>query len=207
MKFLEEAESPLLTMNRERFFYSLPLMSLGDREEVQLAYHIAKDAHRKQLRDGGERYFEHARGVALILIERGVRPATAFIKALLHDALEDSFVPIAMYIQCFGIELYRSLDTLSKLIPVFDPITGKLRGRLKKPIAEYFAALAIASVEDRLVKLADRLHNLRSMGSWPIERQRKYVRETVEWLLPIADATDPWFAQQLRTEIAKVPMD
>lgn len=185
-------------MNRTLFFKALHGMAQSDLEDVHDAYQIAKDAHRTQKnRDDGDRYFEHPREVAHILIELNYRSASIVIKALLHDAIEDTYMPRRQIINNFGREKHESLMRLSKYIPVFDAVTGKIQHRYKKDTAEYFKELSEGPVEDQLVKIADRLHNLRSCLVWPLKRRQKYVKETRRFILPMAIKHDMRLAHLL----------
>lgn len=191
-------------MNRRLFFDCLAGLPAGDLLEIQGAYWLAKNAHRPQEpRDTGERVFEHPRAVATILIERGHRSKGSIIKALLHDVVEDTNTPPHVIVRVCGHEIWTSLLVLAKYVPVFDPVTGQILGRYRKTPEEYFGELAKADVEDRRVKLADRTHNMSTMSSWEKERRVGYAVETKEYLLPIADATDPWFAEQLHAAVKR----
>ena len=192
-------------MNRREFFGRLSGMNAGDLVQVQDAYWLAKNAHREQMRDNGVRYFEHPRDVALMLIDRGFRERSVIIKALLHDVVEDTNTSPSTIVNMFGHDMWRSLFLLSKMIPVFDPITGQICGRYRKPDAVYYAELSAAPHEDRLVKCGDRLCNLRDMQKgWPKERQVKNAKETVEEVIPIAQMTDPWFHDAIKAEVDRI---
>ena len=191
-------------MNRMKFFERIASLSVGDLLEIQDAYWLAKNAHRPQApRDTGERVFEHPRSVAWILIERDYLWKSILVKGFCHDIVEDTNTPTNIIVRICGYETWKSLVTLSKSVPVFNPVTGQLMGRYRKPLEVYFAELKQAVVEDRLVKLADRLHNMSTMDAWTKEHRMAYATETKEWLLPIADATDSWFAERLREMVAK----
>jgi len=192
-------------IDREQFFERLGNLPHGDLRAVMLAYWLSKDAHRVQTRDDGGRYFEHPRAVALLLIEHGYRSGTVIVQALLHDVVEDTFVPPEAIVSLFGKEAWRGLFLLSKRVPTFDPVTGKLIGRTKKSDDEYYDDISSAEVGTRLVKCADRRHNLRTMsGSWARDRQIKYAAEARDRILPIAEKTDKRFASALQDTIADV---
>lgn len=192
-------------MNREVFFGLLRDLPPGDLLEIQRAYWLAKEAHRTQLRDGGERYFTHPRGVAVGLITRGHLSKKEIILALLHDVVEDTYTPSDAIVCLFGQEVWKNLVLLSKYIPVFDPVTGTVIGRFEKNEDDYYKALAEAPYEVRLVKCSDRLYNLLSMREgWPIERQRRYATKTIRTMVPIAKETDAWFAAEIESICKKV---
>ncbi len=179
-------------------------MVSGDLKQVQNAYWLAKNAHRMQVRDDGVRYFEHPRAVATLLIEHGYNDVGIVTRALLHDVVEDTNTPSEVIVDMFGHGIWASLFVLSKVIPVFDPVTGQIFGRFKKSTEEYYAALAGANKEDRLVKCADRLHNLRSMSAWTLDRRERYLHETRKYLLPIALNDDLWLYGELEKEAREV---
>ncbi len=192
-------------MNRKNFFDLLKnRMGVGELNYIQIAYWLAKEAHRLQRRDTGERYFEHCRQVALILVkEKGIFDYRVIVSALLHDVLEDSFVPPEVLLAIFGAEIYEWLQFLSKSVPVRDLVHGKISLRAKKSTDEYFAGIRNGPHPLRMVKLADRIHNFRSFGCWRRARKKKYVTETKKYLLPIALETDAGFAAEIRKFIHK----
>ena len=186
-------------MNREAFFARIAMLPTGDLADIQQAYWLAKSAHRVQApRDGGGRYFDHPREVALTLIDRCHMSKSIIIKGLLHDCIEDTFTLLQAYLSLFGQDVYGSLLRLSKYVPVFHTVNGSLIGRYKKDEGEYYEALASGPLEDRLVKCADRRHNLMTMGEgWSAEKQRNYGKNTRKYILPFARETDAWFADEL----------
>ncbi|MDO8504706.1 MAG: HD domain-containing protein [Candidatus Liptonbacteria bacterium] len=177
-------------MNRDKFFGLILNKSEKELREIIIAYWFSKNVHRVQSRDTGERYFEHPRRAALTLLRMGFDSTEEIITGLLHDALEDTFAPKEVYPALFGGKIYKNLQTLSKSLPVFDGKTGKLIKRRKKDIGKYYAGILNGSPAVRRVKCADRIDNLKSFGVWPTERKAKYVKETIEFILPIARRTD-----------------
>lgn len=190
-------------MNRTKFFGLLRGLPHGDLVQIQTAYWLTKNAHRLQApRDNGDRYFEHPREVAISLIQRGYRDKDLISTALLHDVLEDSNTPPQVIVDLFPNVIWERLYILSKYVPIFDPITGQIYDRVKKPTDVYFAAIASADEKTQLVKVADRLHNLSSMESWTPERRQRYFEETKQHILPIAEKVDPWFFKKISEAIA-----
>ncbi len=173
-------------MNRNEFFSLVsdrPTVELG---RIQLAYWLAKNAHRPFKRDNGDRYFEHPRAVAVSLIKHGFGETDYIVTGLLHDVVEDTNTPWSVIVDLFGPEIWRSLETLSRYMPVFDPVTGQTINRHKKIIEEYYGELAKASAMVRTVKCADRLNNLETCGVWDDERRDRYITETRQFIFPIA---------------------
>ncbi|MEY4731225.1 MAG: bifunctional (p)ppGpp synthase/hydrolase SpoT [Candidatus Parcubacteria bacterium] len=190
-------------MNRAKFFGLLRGLPSGDLTQIQVAYWLAKNAHRPQTpRDNGDRYFEHPRRVAITLIERGARDKDTITTALLHDVVEDTNTPLTVIVDLFPNVIWERLYILSKYVPIFDPLTGQIHDRTKKPTEKYFEAIAGAEEAVRLVKLADRLDNIRDMATWNGERRQRYVTETTQYILPIAEKTDPWFLREINAAIA-----
>ena len=190
-------------MDRRSFFALLRGLPHSDLAQIQDAYWLAKNAHRHQAsRDDGGRYFDHPRQVAVILINKGHRDKDLVTTALLHDVVEDTNTPLTVIVNVFPDIIWEWLYILSKSVPFFDPITGQLHDRTKKPLDAYYGVLAEAETPPKLVKLADRLHNLGTMGVWAPERQAAYVAESRKYLLPIAERTDPWFAEAIAKAIA-----
>lgn len=160
---------------------------------VMRAYWLAKEVHRQQKRDTGERYFEHCRRVA-----KDSGETKEFIVSLLHDCVEDGFAPQDIVAILFGEEISDAVNVLSKLIPVFDSHTGRIIRREKKGLNKYWESLMAASIWIRRIKCRDRLDNLRSMHIWTPARKEKYIRETEEYVLPLAEATDAHILQELK---------
>ena len=173
-------------MNRAEFFYLVSDRPTTDLARIQLAYWLAKNAHRPFKRDNGERYFEHPRNVAASLIAHGFKQTEFVVAGLLHDVVEDTNTPCVVIVDLFGAEMWRLLEVLSRYMPLFDPVTGQIFQRYKKPLEEYYAAIAKASDFVKIVKCADRLNNLSTCGCWDAERRGRYVNETKQYVLPLA---------------------
>ena len=188
---------------RKSFFEKIRDLPAGDLLDIRDAYGFIELAHRRQFRDGGEPYIPHCAAVASLLFDRGYRDKDIIIVALGHDVVEDTDSPTSAVIAYCGHDNWKAIDLLSKNQPIFSPFTGQLLGRRNKSKREYFGELACGPKKVRLVKPADRVHNMRTMDIWPKERRVAYAQETQEWILPIADATDAWFAEQLRELVKK----
>ncbi|KKU50741.1 MAG: hypothetical protein A3H69_00260 [Candidatus Sungbacteria bacterium RIFCSPLOWO2_02_FULL_47_9] len=164
---------------------------------------VCKRGHRSQRRDGGERYFEHCRRVTLILLETDSPNAPQIISALLHDCVEDCFIPRDIIRDLFGDGVASAVEVLSKKTPCYDKSNGSIAEKKKKSTDEYFGALRASPEWVRTVKLADRLDNLRTMHVWSKERKQKYVVETLQYIIPIADETHAALAILLKNECEK----
>ncbi|MBQ9081867.1 MAG: bifunctional (p)ppGpp synthetase/guanosine-3',5'-bis(diphosphate) 3'-pyrophosphohydrolase [Clostridia bacterium] len=145
------------------------------------AYNFAKDAHEGQKRASGEPYFIHPCAVAEILLDLGLDSATV-TAALLHDIIEDTPVTPEGLQKEFGEEVATLVSGVTKL----DKIVFKSH---EEEEAENFRKIFLAMAKDILViiiKLADRLHNMRSLNFLSEERQKRMARETLEIFCPIA---------------------
>ncbi|MGG5808146.1 RelA/SpoT family protein [Falsiroseomonas sp. CW058] len=155
----------------------------ADGAAIERAYAAAAAAHAGQLRDNGDPYITHPVAVARILAEYRLDSAS-IVTALLHDVAEDTKVGLADIERRFGKEVARLVDGVTKLTRL------ELQSERTKQ-AENFRKLVLAMSEDirvLLVKLADRLHNMRTLHFVPQEaRRRKTARETMDIFAPLAE--------------------
>lgn len=186
-------------MNRAEFFAAVRGALLGEEiAPIVHAYWLAKQVHRNQRRDEGERYFDHCRSVAQILLDYPPASADEVIVALLHDCVEDGFIPEGLLKKMFGKKVADGVDILSKCSVMFDEATGRVIKK-KKPLDRYFLYIAHADRMVCRVKCADRIHNLSTMdgAAWPDERRTRYIAETQTYMIPIAEVTDVRLARLL----------
>ena len=184
-------------MTRDKFFEIIDKkVGFEDREKIEWAYALAKQFHREQIRDEGVRYFEHCRDVALLLVKYGPTNPNEIIVGLLHDVYEDQFVPRGMIKQLFGQEIDEAIRTLSHEKPFY-----KSHGKIIKTSEskkEYFDSIRRSSELVRRIKLADRLHNLFTLEFVKPEKRTGKIKETREFILPIAKETDSRFFQAIK---------
>lgn len=156
-------------------------LSESDVSRIQAAFRYADDAHLGQFRKSAEPYITHPLAVATILAEWHLDAAT-ICAGLMHDVLEDTGVAKIEMAEQFGIEVTEIVDGVSKL--------DKLRFSSNEIAqAESFRKMLLAMSRDVrviLVKLADRLHNLRTLGVMRPEKRRRIATETLEIYVPIA---------------------
>lgn len=149
---------------------------------IQKAYILSKTAHGNQKRHSGDPYFTHPLAVAEILVDLKL-DQHSIITALLHDVVEDTEVTIEEIEKDFGEEVSRLVDGVTKLSKI-ESISSNER------VAENFRKLALAMSEDirvLLVKLADRLHNMRTLSYMPSkEKKLKKARESLDIYAPLA---------------------
>src|SRR5438067_3461460 len=148
---------------------------------VERAFAFSESAHRGQFRKSGEPYITHPLAVASILSQWRL-DAQGLAAALLHDVMEDTTVTKVEIESSFGRPVAEMVDGVSKL----DQIEFTTREEAQ---AENFRKMLLAMARDVrviLVKLADRLHNMRTLGAVPPEKRRRVARETLDIYAPIA---------------------
>ena len=153
----------------------------ADRALLVRAYHYAEEAHSGQKRASGEAYFIHPCAVAQILMELGLDSATV-AAAFLHDVIEDTPVTEEDIRREFGDEVLELVSGVTKL----DKIVFKSQ---EQEEAENFRKIFVAMAKDIrviIIKLADRLHNMRSLNYLSPERQQKMAKETLDIYAPLA---------------------
>lgn len=150
-------------------------------EQVQRAYLLALDAHRGQKRRTGEPYITHPVAVACILADIKIDYQT-IMAALLHDVIEDTAVDKQGIIEAFGDDVANLVDGVSKLTQI--EFVSRAEAQ-----AENFRKMVLAMAHDIrviIVKLADRLHNIRTLGSLHALKRRRIAKETLDIFAPIA---------------------
>lgn len=153
-----------------------------DIEYVQVAINYSREAHQGQLRQSGDPYVSHPIAVAGILAPLRI-DAQAIIAALLHDVVEDTDITIEQVAEKFGKPVAELVEGLSKL----EMIKFETREDAQ---AENFRKMLLAMARDVrviLIKLADRLHNMRTLGSMSPDKCERIARETMEIYAPIAN--------------------
>jgi GTP pyrophosphokinase len=159
----------------------------ADLEPVRRAFAYAVACHAGQRRMSGEPYVTHPIASAQILAELGIDP-TAICAALLHDVPEDTEASLADIEERFGPEVARLVDGVTKL--------GKFSTLSREQQqAENIRKMFLAMAEDIrvvLIKLADRLHNMRTLAALPPEKQQRIARQTMEIYAPLAERLGIW---------------
>jgi guanosine-3',5'-bis(diphosphate) 3'-pyrophosphohydrolase len=178
----EEEEKKLILREYRSLLRSLKTkLKKGDKELVRTAFEMAADAHKSMRRKSGEPYILHPIAVAQIAVEEiglGVRSS---ICALLHDTVEDTDVSLDDLEREFGPEIARIVDGLTKISNVIDANSSQQ--------AENFKKILLTLTDDPrviLIKLSDRLHNMRTLDSMKREKQLKIASETVWVYAPLA---------------------
>lgn len=153
-----------------------------DIEKIHKAYQFAAQAHKGQQRQSGDPYITHPLAVAHILAEMRM-DAQAIMAAILHDVIEDTPIEKLVLIQEFSEEVAELVDGVSKLTQI------QFRNR-QEAQAENFRKMLLAMAKDIrviLIKMADRLHNMRTLGVLAAEKKRRIALETLEIYAPIAN--------------------
>jgi guanosine-3',5'-bis(diphosphate) 3'-pyrophosphohydrolase len=150
-------------------------------------YQVADLAHDGQLRASGESYIEHPVAVARILADMEMDKAT-IAAALLHDVVEDTVVTSEEVSEKFGTEIGQLVDGVTKLTRI--PYQSKEDAQVEN-LRKMFMAMA-KDIRVIIIKLADRLHNMRTLASLPLAKRQMIARETVEIYAPIAHRLGIW---------------
>ena len=185
-------------MNIEILLKALPQgTSPADRELIERSYRVAEKAHAGQKRASGEPHIRHCLAVAAILNEIGAPPA-AIAAGLLHDTVEDTGLTLVELRRDFGPEVAGLVDGVTKLtqLPRVSTRGGKAerpsKGELaKETLRKTFLAMG-DDVRVVLIKLADRLHNMKTLRYLPREKQTRIAQETLEIFAPLANRLGIW---------------
>jgi (p)ppGpp synthase/HD superfamily hydrolase len=191
-------------MDRSLYFSTLAdRLNSDELQYVQRAYWLVKEAHRRQKRRlTGERFFEHLRRVSfLATVDYGYCDGETAALGLLHDVVEDTFVPQTVLVNLFGQQMYGWVLDTSKEIPTFHPVTGKLIARAKLDEAAFYQNLMTAHKKPRVVKGCDRVDNLKDLSQWEPARRDKYIIETNTYHLPLAFQTDVRIANEIEKRL------
>src|SRR5690349_3611865 len=178
----EEQEKSLILREYRALLRSLKVkLKPGDRKLIRSAFEIAAEAHKSMRRKSGEPYILHPLAVARICVEEIGLGVRSTICSLLHDTVEDTDITLEDVEREFGSEIARIVDGLTKISNVIDVNASQQ--------AENFKKILLTLTDDPrviLIKLADRLHNMRTLDSMKREKQLKISSETVYIYAPLA---------------------
>lgn len=179
---LELEKKEILRRYRKLLTHAKPFLKDGDAKIIKKAFSVSADAHREMRRKSGEPYIYHPLEVAQICVEEIGLGTTSIVAALLHDVVEDSDEYELEDIEKeFGPKVAQIIDGLTKISGVFEYGTSQQ--------AENFRKMVLTLSDDVrviLIKLADRLHNMRTLSSMPRHKQLKIASETIYLYAPLA---------------------
>ncbi len=197
----EEQEKKEILRNYRALMKMLrPKLKKGDKELLRNAFEMAAEAHSEMRRKSGEPYILHPLAVAMICVEEiglGVRSA---ICALLHDTVEDTHITLEDIQREFGNEIPKIVDGLTKISTVSDTSASSSQQ------AENFKKILLTLTDDPrviLIKLADRLHNMRTLDFMKTEKQLKIASETIFVYAPLAHRMGLY---EIKTEMEDLAM-
>jgi guanosine-3',5'-bis(diphosphate) 3'-pyrophosphohydrolase len=178
----DEQEKKLILREYRTLLRSLKeKLKPGDKKMIRMAFEMSADAHKTMRRKSGEPYILHPLAVARICVEEIGLGVRSTICSLLHDTVEDTDISIDTIEKDYGSEIARIVDGLTKIANVIDVNASKQ--------AENFKKILLTLTDDPrviLIKLADRLHNMRTLDSMKREKQLKIASETVYVYAPLA---------------------
>lgn len=182
MNYTVEDEQ-LIKEKWEELLYSCTNICKNDEDWnfIKRAFFLAKEAHQGVRRRSGEPYLLHPIAVARIVIDEIGLGVKSVVAALLHDVVEDTEYTVEDMERIFGPKIASMVDGLTKMSGVFNADTSEQ--------AEYFRKVLLTLSDDVrviLIKIADRLHNMRTLGSMPLNKQIKITGETIYLFAPLA---------------------
>lgn len=178
---LEQERNEILKKYRKLLRTAKPYLKDNDAKMIKKAFNTSVEAHKDMRRRSGEPYIYHPLAVAQIVVEEIGLGTTAIVAALLHDVVEDTDMTIDDINRLFGKKVSQIIDGLTKISGKFEYGTSQQ--------AENFRKMLLTLSDDVrviLVKLADRLHNMRTLDSMPRDKQLKIASETIFIYAPLA---------------------
>ncbi len=178
---VEEERKEIINRYRRLLRKAKPILNEGDAKLIKRAFTISMEAHKEMRRKSGEPYIFHPLSVAEICVEEIGLGTTSIVAALLHDVVEDTDIQLKDLEQIFGKKIAKIIDGLTKIKGVFEYGTSAQ--------AENFRKMLFTLSEDVrviLIKLADRLHNMRTLESMPRNKQLRVSSETIYLYAPLA---------------------
>lgn len=177
----EQEKKEIINRYRRLLRKAKPILNEGDAKLIKKAFTISLEAHKDMRRKSGEPFIFHPLAVAEICVEEIGLGTTSIIAALMHDVVEDTDIELTDIERMFGKKIARIIDGLTKIRGVFEYGTSQQ--------AENFRKMLFTLSEDVrviLIKLADRLHNMRTLDSMPRPKQLKVANETIYLYAPLA---------------------
>jgi GTP pyrophosphokinase len=179
---LEQERKEILKRYRKLLRLAKPFLKDGDAKLIKKAFNLSVEAHKDMRRKSGEPYIYHPLAVAQICVEEIGLGTTAIVAALLHDVVEDTHISLAEIEKQFGSKIAKIIDGLTKISNITDTNSVSVQ-------AENFRKVLLTLAEDVrviLIKIADRLHNMRTLADMPRNKQLKIAYETSYLYAPLA---------------------
>ncbi len=178
---LEKEKKEILASYRSLLRVSKYSKSSDDKKQIRKAFDVALEAHKDMRRKSGEPYIYHPIAVARIVAEEIGLGTTAIIAALLHDTVEDTEITLEDVEHLFGPKVRKIIDGLTKISDIFDNTVSIQAENFKKMLLTLSDDVRVI-----LIKLADRLHNMRTLDSMRRDKQLKIASETQYMFAPLA---------------------
>ncbi|MGM0946029.1 MAG: RelA/SpoT family protein [Bacteroidota bacterium] len=178
---VEEERKEILKRYRRLLRQAKPILKPGDAKLIKRAFNVSLEAHKDMRRKSGEPYIYHPLEVALVCVEEIGLGTTSIVAALLHDVVEDTYWELEDIEREFGQKVMTIIDGLTKIAGVFEYGSSQQ--------AENFRKMLLTLSDDVrviLIKLADRLNNMRTLASMPRHKQLKIASETMYLYAPLA---------------------
>jgi len=177
----EQEKKEIISRYRRLLRKAKPILNEGDAKLIKRAFTIALEAHKDMRRKSGEPFIFHPLAVAQICVEEVGLGTTSIIAALLHDVVEDTDIELEDIERIFGEKVTRIIDGLTKIRGVFEYGTSQQAENFRKMLFTLSDDVRVI-----LIKLADRLHNMRTLVSMPRNKQLKVASETIYLYAPLA---------------------
>jgi len=178
---LEKENKEIISRYRKLLKVAKPLLKDDDAKIIRKAFNASLQAHKDMRRRSGEPYIYHPLAVAQIAVEEIGLGTTSIVAALLHDVVEDTDLELEDIERDFGPKVAKIIDGLTKISGVFDHGSSQQAENFRKMILTLSDDVRVI-----LIKLADRLHNMRTLDSMPREKQIKIASETIYLYAPLA---------------------
>lgn len=178
---IEQEKREIIGRYRKLLRKAKPILKDGDARLIKQAFTISLEAHKDMRRKSGEPYIFHPLAVAQICVEEIGLGTTSIIAALLHDVVEDTDMELGNIEKIFGKKVASIVDGLTKIRGVFEHGTSQQAENFRKMLFTLSDDVRVI-----LIKLADRLHNMRTLDSMPRNKQLKVSSETIYLYAPLA---------------------
>lgn len=177
----EQENKEIVARYRKLLRKAKPVLKEGDAKRIKRAFTLALDAHKDTRRKSGEPFIFHPLAVAEICVTEIGLGTTSIISALLHDVVEDTDIELPEIERSFGKKVARIINGLTKVSGAFDNGTSQQAENFRKVLFTLSEDLRVI-----LIKLADRLHNMRTLKSMPRNKQLRVASETIYLYAPLA---------------------